>query len=191
MATPPTQVGIRLGFDMYRHGGTARVHNVFHFNGPAWTNQAEFETVADALTTAYKAALSAAATIKECVAYNPNSWLPVYSKTYNLAGLLADAGNNKLCPSDCAMVLRFGTTQRTTKNHPIYLFKYMKPAMCNQNTSVEQVGPPSKTALETFGSALVSGFNDGTRTRIYCGPRGAVAQNRTVDDYIGHRDFVS
>lgn len=178
-----------MGFDTYRHGGTARVHNIYHFNGPAWTNQAEFEAVADALKDAFKLALSAAATIKEAVGYNPGSFLPVYTKAYDQAGSIGDASNTKLLPSDCAMLLRFSTTQRTSKNHPIYLFKYLRPAMNNPNSSVEVISPTAKTAIETFGTALISGFNDGTRTRVYCGPRGAVAQSRLVDDYITHRDY--
>lgn len=192
MAVPaPTRVGIKLNWAMYRKAGGATVGGIYHFTGAAWTNEAEFDAMSDWLKDQFKLVLSASATITKTTGYNPGSRIPVYEKTYSQAGSIADSSSTKLTPSDCAMLLRFSTDQRTSKNHPIYLFKYIKPAMNNPNTSVEAVSPSVLTAIETLGGSLVTGHDPGSGVRKLCGPFGAVALGHQASTYITHRDFVS
>lgn len=176
---------------MYRKGGGAQVGGIYHWTGAAWTNEAEFDAMADWLTTAFQDALSASATIVSAIGYNPGSRIPVYSKTYSKVGHITDISTQKLTPSDCAMLIRFSTDQRTSKNHPIYLFKYIKPAVNNPNVSVEIVTPAVQTALETYAGLLVTGHDPGSGVRKLCGPFGAVALGHQVNQYVTHRDFVS
>ena len=113
----------------------------------------------------------------------------MFSKTYSQAGTGGSLGGTQ-APGDCAMLVRFSTDQRTSKNHPIYLFKYIKPGRC----AVSELGADAlpanmTTALNTYGSHIVSGFSDGTTTRHVCGPFGAVALDHLTETYITHRDF--
>jgi broad specificity polyphosphatase/5'/3'-nucleotidase SurE len=85
--------------------------------------------------------------------------------------------------------MRFSTTQRSTKNHPIYLFKYLHGIRYSSGTPSDTLGAAWLTAMNEWGDDLVAGISDGTNTRILCSPRGAVAQARTTLTTIRHRDF--
>jgi hypothetical protein len=127
-------------------------------------------------------------TIVETIGYNGGSDVPVYSKTYSTAGTSAATGNYP--PLEVAALVRYSTTQRTSKNHPIYLFNYYHNLLVNSTSGQQdKLSASQKTLLETYATAWVSGFSDGVTTYKKAGPRGAVAQGSFVEEYVTHRDF--
>lgn len=189
-ATPPSRVGIYVRQHAAYKGGTKEYGNLFHFTGPDSWSSSEFNTFSDNLVGDMAAALSTNAIIDETIGYDAGSFVPVFSKTYSTAGSVATSTNG-LSPLETCALMRFGTDQRTVKNHPIYLFKYIHRVNINNASSTEALAANLKTALETFGNQLLAGISDGTNSRVLCGPRGAVAQNRLVEAYVTHRDFPS
>jgi hypothetical protein len=87
------------------------------------------------------------------------------------------------------MLWRFTTDQRTAKNHPIYLFKWFHGTQNDGLTSPDSLRNGIHSTAGGVAAALVTGVSDGTNTRVYCGPRGAVAQSSTVMPLLHMREF--
>lgn len=136
-------------------------------------------------------ALSSRTEILEAIYYVAGSDLPVGSKSYTTAGALGISGGTSFAPPDCAAVVRYATTARTSKNHPIYLFNYyhtpIQVSVSGSNDGALASGMVS--ALQTYATAWITGFSDGTNTYVRAGPNGATATSRSVLPYISHRDF--
>jgi len=118
---------------------------------------------------------------------NPHG-IVTQTKTYSTSGTFVGTGGN-LMPGDCAAVMRYSTTQRSIKNHPIYLWSYWHGVFRDASGTEDAILPLQITAYNTYATSWLSGFSDGTNTRIRSGPRGAVAQSRTLLTFIRHRDF--
>lgn len=172
-------------------GGTKEYSNRYFFTGDDFT-LSQFQTLADALRDLEKPLYSSASsdvTIIGAVQYDAGSDVPVATRTYSTAGTGSALGGTQ-APGDCAMLVRFSTDQRTSKNHPIYLFKYIKPARCAVSETGADALPANMTsALNTYGSSLIAGLSDGTSTRHMCGPFGAVGLDHLTETYVTHRDF--
>jgi hypothetical protein len=84
---------------------------------------------------------------------------------------------------------RFSTSQRTSKNHPIYLFKYWHGTLVANGAAVDVIDPTQLTRYQSFASDIVAGFSDGSSTRHVTGPYGAVALGGLVTQWVHHRDF--
>jgi hypothetical protein len=96
-------------------------------------------------------------------------------------------------PGDCAALVRYTTTQRTSKNHPIYLFNYYHGVYRADAASASQyddLQTGQGTAMTTYAGSWVTGFSDGTNAYKKAGPRGAVAQSGAAESKITHRDFL-
>jgi hypothetical protein len=172
-------------------GDTRTTSNRYFFNGPSTFTSGQFTTMADWLVDEEKVLIStsSSAQITEAIHYDAGSDVPVATRTYTQAGTASSPGGTT-APGDCANLVRFSTTQRTSKNHPIYLFKYWKPARCAVSENGADAVPSAfVTLLQTYGNDLVAGHSDGTQTRKLCGPYGAVAQGAFVETEITHRDF--
>jgi len=163
--------------------------NRYHFNGGTPADNAHWTTLSDAIVTAEKAAHYSINTIVETIGYAAGSEVPVFSKTYSTAGTLA-AGTDQFCPGDCAALVRYSTTARTSKNHPVYLFNYYHGVKWDTTEGVvDELSPGEKTALGTYATAWITGFSDGAITAVRAGPNGATATGSLVEDFITHRDF--
>ena len=137
---------------------------------------------------AEKLTMTSDESIVEAVGYLAGSDTPVFSKTYTTAGTgtVSDGIKN---PGDVAAVVRYSTTARSSKNHPIYLYNYYHHVQ-SYITNADEVSHDQKTLLETYATAWIStGFSDGTNTYNRAGPNGATATARTVKQYLSHRDF--
>jgi hypothetical protein len=195
MATPDTAHSVVIVKSFSWKGTTQRWSNRYHFTGSTLPSSGQWDTLMDAIVTAEKAVLPSFVTIVEGIGYdastatstNPHG-LAVHSKTYTTAGTAVSTGG-AFTPGEAAAFIRYTTTQRTTKNHPIYLFNYYHGVIADAAVSADNVLPSQLSAYNVYGAAWVSGFSDGTLTRIRCGPRGAVAQSRAAHDRITHRDF--
>jgi len=140
------------------------------------------------VVTAFKACVPSSATIIGTIGYAAGSEMPVFSKVYSTAGTLSLTGQEKL-PSDCAVQLKWQTTARSTRNHPVYLWNWIHAVIKTAATSGESVATPQVTAIDTYAASWISGFSDGSNTLVRAGPNGATAVGHVTDLYVRHRDI--
>lgn len=170
-------------------GGTKTWHNRYHVSGPdTWLNQSQFNTFSDAVTADEKTYLAPDVTIVGTIGYNAGSEVPVFSKTYSLAGTRSLTGIS-LVPGECAALIRYSTTARSVKNHPIYLYNWVHRVGYASGGDPDTLNSSWKTGILAVANDWVTGYSDGTQTRHRAGPRGASAVGAIVETYIMHRDF--
>jgi hypothetical protein len=180
---------VRTVFSFSYRGGTKLWGTRWHFTGLTNPSDAEFASLCDNFQTELLAAIPSFHTLVSNIGYHPGSEVPVWSRTRNSAGTLVTTGNPDPTPGDCAVTIRWDTTQRTSKNHPIYLFNYFHGATRDGSTR-DTIYGPQKSALEALADKWLAGNVDASGTVCHrAGPHGAVAQARYVNQYITHRDF--
>lgn len=173
----------------FTYRGSARTYvNRYHFSGGTPADSAHWTTLADAVVAAEKAIYQSGTTITEAVGYAAGSDIPVFTKTYAVAGTGSFA-NASSSPGDAAAMVRFSTDQFSIRNHPIYLWSWYHGVNRDTTGAADTLNPAQKTAIDTYSTAWITGFSDGTNTYHRAGPRGAVALTRTTSPYIRHRDF--
>lgn len=189
MATPPTRVGVKAEYTFSWRGNTKQWGQLYHFDGPtSWADQTHFDTFATNLWNSVKVSLPARVTCTTMTAYNAGSFLPVYTHAISANGGYTDTTNPQASGEMC-MLWRFTTDQRTSKNHPIYLFKWWHGMQTDGATSPDTLRGGIHSTASSPVADLIAGYSDGTNTRIYCGPRGAVAQAGTVNTLLYAREF--
>lgn len=174
----------------FTYKGSAKIwSNTYHFTGGTPSGSGPWTTFSDAIVTDEAAALSDQVTIVATVGYAAGSAVPVFSKTYTTAGVLTNTTNVAVTTGNVAALVRYSTTQRTSKNHPIYLFNYYHSPLRDNGVGHDALWATQKTALEEYADDWLAGFSDGTNTYLRAGPNGAVAQSRLVPLFLTHRDF--
>lgn len=169
-------------------GQPRRWSNRYHFNGGTPADTAHWTTFSDAVVTAEKAVLPSSCQIVETLGYAAGSDVPVFSKTYTTNGTLTTTGGQQM-PGDVAAVVRYSTTARTPKNHPIYLFNYYHGAYV-ATAGLDTLFPNQASALDTYAGVWIgAGFSDGTNSYNRAGPNGATAVGKLVQSYVSHRDL--
>lgn len=182
-----TQASIKVTKQFTYRGIPRKWSNRYHLDHTSIDTQAHFNTLADAVVAAEKAIYGAQQTIVQVDYYAPGSSVAVWTRTYSTAGT-GTFGAGPYCPGDCAALVRYTTTQRTSKNHPLYLFNYYHGVVSIAGGG-DTILAAQASAYGTYATAWVTGFSDGVTTYKRAGPRGAVAQGSLIETYITHRDF--
>jgi hypothetical protein len=182
-ATPSVKV---VKTFQYR-GVTRQFSNRYHFNGGTPADTTHWNTLFDAIVLKEKAIYDSTVTIVSCIGYAAGSDVPVATKAYTTAGTYTPTG--QIGPGDSASLIRYTTTARTSKNHPIYLYNYYHRPDCQTTPNQDLLYSNYKTALQTYAGFWISGFSDGTITAVRAGPNGATATGYIAEQYVTHRDL--
>lgn len=174
-------------------GITKLFSNRYHFDGGAPSDNTHWTTLSDAVVTAEKAiymtGIATTPTIVKTVGYAPGSEVPVFTKTYSTA-VTGNFANYGMAPSDVAALIRFSTADRSSKNHPVYLFNYYHCAGWGVGASPDLLNPAQSTALGTYATSWITGFSDGAVTHKRCRPNStSLALGSIVEQYLTHRDL--
>jgi hypothetical protein len=189
MATPPTHDSVRIT-KQFTYEGAPKLWGNRYFVSAA-VPAGQYTAAIDAVVALEKAILPAAVVIVKGEYIKAGTDVPVAEETLNVPGTFA-AANMHGVPGDCAAVVRYTTSQRTSKNHPIYLFNYYHGCTTDATASADLLLPAHKAAYESYAQQWVNGitYGGGAGTLLRCGPRGAIALSRSVDQYVRHRDFT-
>ena len=192
VVAPPTRPSIQVIKTMTYRGNTGHTwSNRYFLNGISSLTTTTATEIMDAIAAQEPLIYFTDQKITQMVAYNPGSDVPLLEKTYNVVGEAVLTGANP-SPGDAAAVARFKTTQRTSKNHPVYLFKYWHGVWWAQGGSPDDILPAQRTLFDAYAQKWVQGivYGGGAGTVTMCGPYGAVAQDHLILQNLRHRDFT-
>lgn len=184
---------IRVVKSFPARGITKLFSNRYHFDGSAPTDNTHWTTFSDAIVAAEKACymtgIATTPTIVQTVGYAAGSEVPVFTKTYSTA-VTGSFANYGMAPSDVAALIRYSTADRSSKNHPVFLFNYYHCAGWGVGASPDLLNPAQATALGTYATDWITGFSDGAVTHKRCRPNStSLATGSLVEQYLTHRDL--
>lgn len=188
-----TAASLRVVKQFTYRGALREFSNRYHFTNDAPTDSTHWTTLSDAIVLAEKAIYnpfaSQGAKIISTVGYAGGSDIPVFNKTYTTDG--TGTWTSVLpAPGDVAALIRYGTSVRSSKNHPVYCFNYYHAAVpTGVSTTWDQLNAAQKAAMGTYASAWVTGFSDGTTNHVRSTPSGDAVTGQLVETFLTHRDL--
>lgn len=189
MATLSIRPSVKIVKQIQFKGGTRLYSNRYYITDGEPSNNTKWETLFDNIVNAEKATAGPVVTIVEALGYPAGTDVAAHSKSYSTVGTYSTGGSDRQAPGECAALVRWSTSARSLKNHPIYLFKYYHSIYYNNSVTQDDLAAGQKTALGTYANAWVTGFSDGTVTHKLTSPQGHDATGYEVHEYITHRDF--
>lgn len=183
-ATPSIKI---MKFGGQFRGAQKQWSNRYHFDGGDPADSAHWAALEAAIIAQEKTCYGGGVTITEVLGYNAGSDVPVYEHTNAVVGTYAGTGVAQWLEM-CGLI-RWSTDQRTSKNHPIYLFSYMHSIYTPSGGRVDTLDTAYRTALQNYAAAWVAGFSDGTVTHHRAGPNGAVGLGSYVDPLARNHSF--
>jgi hypothetical protein len=169
-------------------GNTIHWSNRWFFNQTVLPSNSDKDAIVATMKAQEAIQYSSRVTFLSAIWRAVGSEVPVYTETLSGTGSMATTGRSS-CPGDCVAMLRFSTTQRTSKNHPIYLFKYFHDVYYDTGGDVDTVAALQQGRVLAYGNMMVTGVTQAGVTYKACGPHGAVAQGALAETLITHRDF--
>jgi hypothetical protein len=175
-------------------GAPEEYSNTYFFNGTMPASPTSWKALADAVIASEKGIYDSATEVVRAIGHQAGQSVAVWSYDYeahsaSVPGTLTPGASATYCPGDAAVWVRWSTTQLTSKGKPIYLRSYFHGAY-NDLTGgdADTIAPNQKTALQTFGTAWVTGFADADAvTHHRAGPHGAVGQSALPCDFVTTR----
>ena len=186
---------IRIVKNFTYRGAVRQFSNRYHIGTAVPADSAHWTTFADAVVAAEKPIYaplgSQGATIVQAVGYAPGSEVPVFTKTYAVDGTFSPTGTYS-APGDAAALVRYSTPDRSVKNHPVFCFNYYHAPRINGSAGTpDTLQSTYVTALQTYASAWITGFSDGTTTFHRSRPTGDLCTGAFVHPEVRHRDLPS
>jgi hypothetical protein len=185
-ATPSVRIEKSFTFK----GGTRLWGNRYHFNGGTPPDASHWNALFDAIVLQEKTIFQSNVTIVSATGYGAGSDVPVASKAYTTAGTFSAGVNDHGAPGEVAALVRYSTSARTTKNHPIYLFNYYHAVCYDNSGGQDKLAADQKAVIETYAGHWITGFSDGGAvTALRASPQGALALGHVTEEWLTHRDF--
>lgn len=178
---------IKITKSIVYRGAVKKWSNRYHFNGGTPPDLSHWTTLANAVVAAEKLCMVPQVTFVEWSGYAAGSDVPVATGTLSGTGSASVSGN--IPPGDVAGLIRYSTTARTSKNHPIYLFNYYHGCVSTSNSDPDTLVSAQRTLMATYAADWIAGFSDGATTYVRAGPNGATATAELVSSELTHRDF--
>jgi hypothetical protein len=162
--------------------------NRYYLSGHLPSSTAEWDALFDGLVLLEKTLYNGGVIIDRAVGYSGVANVPTASKAYSTAGTGSFSGSNT--PPECAVIMRMATTKTSSLNRPVYVFSYYHRAeRVSAGAAGDELAPAQQTAVMNFGTALITGVTIGANTYKRSTPDGHLVTGRSVDPFIGHRDF--
>jgi hypothetical protein len=152
--------------------GTTQTSNRFYLTTPSGpqspANDGQWDTLAINFSDDFLGILGPWATLDQIVGYDIGDDVGVKVYDYGSAGTHNPTPSRPALPAQCCSLMKWTTDERTSRNHPIYLWNYVH-AQGYYEPDPEKVA--AQDALHDFGEKLTlsgSGFSDGVHTWHKC-----------------------
>ena len=161
-------------------GAAEEFSNTYHMDGATPVSAASWKTLADNIIAAEKLILPSTCSIIRATGHKAGTTVAQFLYDYaahsaSVAGTFSPAGGTVPAPGDAAGWVRWSTAAVTSRGKPIYLRSYFHNVYIgNADATKDNIGSTMKTAFETYATAWITGFVDGSSvTHHRAGPNGA------------------
>lgn len=170
-------------------GAVEEFSNTYHFSGTMPTTDAGWLALWNALWQEERKIFHDGVTAAAFYGYEAGNDNSVYQADTLTSGYPATAGNITVgtgikVPGDVASTVRWYTGESSSRGKRIYCRKYFHGTL-QDPAAPDNVYSVMKTALDTFGAAMIAGTLPGSVK--YCGPQGAVLSLPAASPYLTTR----